>query len=278
MSVSVGSVLVPALVLISVMTLASESFQNCNKDFMHVYQPTVSRVASDFVNSIVSKASQFIYMPRSASEISGAISGFQTISGLSKVIGAVDGSHIPMIAPSVEEYAYVYRQQFHSINVQASCNAILIFQDVVARWPGSHHDSFILQSSNVYDQFESDKFGDCWVLGDSGYSMKKWLIIPFENPSTAEERRFNVYHRKTRWAIERCFGVLKMRWRILDRKVCYGPVKVCKIGLTCCVLHYICRRNGTPFPEDISLFGQSDDPDENFTQVPQGSPSTTTYY
>ena len=83
-------------------------------------------------------------MPRSASKISGVISDFQAISGLPKVIGAVDGSHIPMIAPSVDEYAYVNRKQFHSISMLAICDANLIFQDVVARWPGSHHDSFIL--------------------------------------------------------------------------------------------------------------------------------------
>ena len=77
---------------------------------MHVSQPTVSRVLSDFVNSIVSKASQFICMPRSASKISGVISDFQAISGLPKVIGAVDGWHIPMIAPSVDEYAYINRK------------------------------------------------------------------------------------------------------------------------------------------------------------------------
>ena len=134
-------------VLISLKTLASGSFQNCSKDFMHVFQPTVSRVLSDFVNSIVSKASQFIYVPRSKSEILGVISDFQAISGLPKVIGAVDGSHIPMIAPFVDEYAYVNRKQFHSINMQAIYDANLIFQDVVAKWPGSHHNSFILQSS-----------------------------------------------------------------------------------------------------------------------------------
>ena len=75
--------------------------------------------------------------------------------------------------------------------MQAICDGNLIFQDVVARWPGSHHDSFILQSSNIYARFKKDEFGDCWLLGDSGYPLKKWLITPFGNPSTAEKRRFN---------------------------------------------------------------------------------------
>ena len=132
------------------------------------------------------------------------------------VVGAIDGSHIPMIAPSIDEYAYVIRKQYHSINMQAICDSNLIFQDVAATWPESHHDFCILQSSTVYDRFENDEFGDCWLLGDSGYPQKKWLITPLGNPATVEERRFNagLYHRKTKCVIERCFGVLKMRWRI----------------------------------------------------------------
>ena len=39
-------------VLICLKTLASGSFQNCRKDFVHVTQPTVNRVLSAFVNSV----------------------------------------------------------------------------------------------------------------------------------------------------------------------------------------------------------------------------------
>ena len=74
----------------------------------------------------------------------------------------------------------------------------------------------LLQSSTVYDRFKIDEFGDCWLLGDSGYPLMKWLITPLGNPATVEGRRFNVglYHRKTKCVIERCFGVLKMKWQI----------------------------------------------------------------
>ena len=135
--------------------------------------------------------------------------------------------------------------------MQAICDANLVFQDVVARWPGSHHDLFVLQSSSVYDRFENDEVNDYRFLGNSGYPLNKWLITPFGNPTAADERRFNILPRKTRCAIERSFGVLNLRWRILDRKVCYGPEKVCKIAFTCCVLHYMpskrytSSRNGT---------------------------------
>ena len=70
--------------------------------------------------------------------------------------------------------------------------------------------------------------------------------------------------------IERSFGVLKMSWRILDWKVCYGPEKVCKIALTCCVLHNICRRNGTLLPEMEQLNPQNEDDDEVSTRTASG--------
>ena len=40
------------------------------------------------------------------------------IAGFPNVIGCVDGTHIPIIAPSVDEVDYVNRKSFHSINVQ----------------------------------------------------------------------------------------------------------------------------------------------------------------
>ena len=73
-------------------------------------------------------------------------------------------------------------------------------------------------------------------------------MTPFSAPSTPAERKFNVLRRKKRCLVERAFGVLKSRWRILDHtggSLWYSPAKVVKITITCCVLH-ICRRQGTP--------------------------------
>ena len=41
-----------------------------------------------------------------------------------------------------------------------------------------------------------------------------------------------------------------MRWCILDHTggyLCYKPGKVCKVMVTCCVLHNICQGNNIPF-------------------------------
>ena len=118
-------------------------------------------------------ASQFIiYMPRSITEEQKLKQEFYLIASVPGVLGCIDGTHIPIIAPIEREYLYVNRKKFHSISVQAICDANLCFLDVVAKWPGSSHDSFSLQVSRVYDRFEASDFGEGWLLGDSGYPLK----------------------------------------------------------------------------------------------------------
>ena len=93
---------------------------------------------SVFVDAMVKKASHYIYMPKKE-EILRLLEDFEQVSCLPRVIGAIDGSHICIIAPSEDEYAYVNRKRYHSINIQAICNANLILRDVIAKWPVSHY-------------------------------------------------------------------------------------------------------------------------------------------
>ena len=70
----------------------------------------------------------------------------------------------------------------------------------------------------------------------------------------ASLQKYNLAHQKTRSIIEKAFGILRSRWRILDHtggRLCYAHQKVSKIAMTCCVLHNICRRNGLAFSHNF---------------------------
>lgn len=84
-----------------------------------------------------------------------------------------------------------------------------------------------------------------WLLGDSGYPLEKWLITPFKNQSTEQQRQFNHIHAQGRNAIERCNGVLKGTFRCLlgERKLRYQPPKVIKIVNVCCALYNMLLEN-----------------------------------
>lgn len=78
----------------------------------------------------------------------------------------------------------------YSINVQLVCDAKYRILNAVARWPGSTHDSRILQESRLGHAFRNDEL-DGILLGDSGYALKPWLMTPILNPRTAAEEAYN---------------------------------------------------------------------------------------
>ena len=115
-----------------------------------------------------------------------------------------DCTHVA-ISSTGGEQAEIYRNRkgFLSINVQAVCDARLVFTNIVARWPGSVHDATILNHSLLCAQLESGALGDGVLLGDGGYACKSYLLTPLLRPTTAAERRYQYAHIRTRNPIER---------------------------------------------------------------------------
>ena len=109
---------------------------------------------------------------------------------------------------------------------------------MVARWPGSTHDSHICRTSAVCRQLE----GQCGLesavlLGDSGYACTPFLMTLYAQPRTRSEEQFNRAHKTTRCIIERSFGLLKRRFHVLHSEIRMAPDRVCTIIVACIVLH-----------------------------------------
>lgn len=92
------------------------------------------------------------------------------------------------------------------------------------------------------------------IIGDGGYQLQPWLMTPVRNPTNVGEAAYNRAHIRTRGVIERTFGILKSRFRCLDRSggaMLYSPPKVCQIIVVCCILHNIATRAGLPMDVDL---------------------------
>lgn len=57
------------------------------------------------------------------------------------------------------------RKSYFSINTQVICNAQKKITNIVARWPGSTHDTTIFNNSRIRAQFEAGRFPQCILLG-----------------------------------------------------------------------------------------------------------------
>jgi hypothetical protein len=79
-------------------------------------------------------------------------------------------------------------------------------------------------------------------------------MIPFLRTTSIGEEKYNKAHTKTRRIVENAFGVLKSRFRCLDRsggEIQFTPKRCCNVIITCCVLHNIAIEKGLPLPENI---------------------------
>ncbi|CAB4000377.1 nuclease HARBI1 [Paramuricea clavata] len=63
------------------------------------------------------------------------------------------------------------------------------FLNVVAKWPGATHDSHIFRTSAIGLALEGATLDDGVLLGDSGYPCLPYLMTPYNNPITVQQRR-----------------------------------------------------------------------------------------
>ncbi|XP_047118925.1 putative nuclease HARBI1 [Schistocerca piceifrons] len=145
--------------------------------------------------------------------------------------------------PSSHGDEYVNRKGFPSINVQATCDNSEMFTSVDASWPGSVHDARIWRNSDVYRILRENQC-NALILGDEGYGIAPWLMTPFQNPETPDERAYNRLHSKERVIIERCFGQVKRRFPILQNKIRLAQTKIPSVIVACFVLHNVAKHVG----------------------------------
>jgi len=110
-------------VLVTLRFLASGSFlQVVGDTFLSFDKSTVSRVVHQVTKALSAKLNAFIKFPSTTNERDDVKRSLFRIGGFPCAIGCVDGTHVRIKAPSLNERDYVNRKGFHSINVQAICN------------------------------------------------------------------------------------------------------------------------------------------------------------
>ncbi|XP_034834881.1 putative nuclease HARBI1 [Maniola hyperantus] len=193
---------------------------------------------------------KYIKFPRTNQELEEVSRGFFEEFGIPGVAGCIDGTHIAMIRPSENEGAYFNRKNYHSINVLIICDSKLNILYVDASFGGACHDCHVWSQCPVnhfMQQLHSRGEGAHYLLGDSAYAQRPWLMTPVLRAGLGSpEEYYNRLHAHARSVVERCIGVLKARWRcMLAHKVLrYSPIKAGKMVNACVVLHNFVNQAG----------------------------------
>ena len=202
--------------------------------------------------------------PRSRRETAEAIEQFKVFcqGRIPQVLEALDGTHIPIVAPNVDGKAdYFSRKQRYTISTQGLVGANLVFLDVATGFPGSYHDAGNFRNSSLYTQAENGEIlikpEDViensrvrpLVLGDGAYPLLPWLIKPcnFGPALTRSEKLFNKKLCSAKVTVERAFGILKTRWGCFLEKLDNCIENFSAVVIACCVWHNKCRMNGDDY-------------------------------
>ncbi|XP_034530090.1 putative nuclease HARBI1 [Notolabrus celidotus] len=227
---------VPQILCVALRFFANGSFLYDVGDAEHLSKATVCRTVRKVCLALKRLLNTFIVIKEE----------FHRIAGFPSVIGCIDGTQIPITAPSHHEADYVNRKSIHSINVQIICDAAYIISNVEAKWPGSVHDSRMHHESNLSNRLQRGEF-DGLLLGDRGYPCQPRLLTPYPDPEPGPQQNFNRAHCRTRARVEMTTGLLKARFQCL-RHLRVTPERACDIIVACVVLHNIATLRGEQHP------------------------------
>ena len=120
------------------------------------------------------------------------------------VAGAIDGTHIKIIASRENALDHFSRCQQHDFIIQAVVDGGGKFIDAVCGFPANAHDARVLRNSELYYNAERGNILQAlvvtiggrdirpYLVGDSAYPQAPWLIKPFpEGTRDPEEQTFN---------------------------------------------------------------------------------------
>jgi hypothetical protein len=206
--------------------------RNCENYFARGSK-TVSVAFNDVLAALVSLHPDVVVQPTMNAPIPEIMNN-PKFRGFRDCVGAIDGTHFAARVPArkngvlVNQKPYLNRKGYLSQNIAAACDFDLHFSFIHAGYEGSAHDATVLKDALIKQRFQPPP--GRYYLADAGYYNCDFLMKPYNctryhlrewnepgvgRPETKEEL-FNLRHSQLRNHIERIFGVLKRKFKILN--------------------------------------------------------------
>jgi hypothetical protein len=239
-------------------TLGSSSELRTISHLFGIGKSTTGEILREFCSVLVDMFfHRFIKFPKSSQEIQETMNGFYDKCSYPMCVGALDGTHIAIKPPLGYEIDYYNYKKHHSITMLAAVNSDLLFTYVNVGGPGRCNDSSIFSRSTLSQIIEDPIYENhfmmmnntriqCHLIADSAFSLNKTLIKPFaERPNMPRQHsKFNYRLSRARCSVERAFGALKNRFRLLHKKIEFKLNNITNMIKAATILHNLCIMYG----------------------------------
>ncbi|KAL2899249.1 putative nuclease HARBI1 [Bienertia sinuspersici] len=214
-----------------------------NRTLSERFQPsgeTISRAIHDVLNSIACRMVKVLahdiirpYDPDFKSIPAKISTDKRYMPYFKDCIGCIDGTHIEACIPEALQMPYRGRKGIPTFNVIVVCDFDMCFTFVSAGWEGSSHDSHVFLHAIGTPEFNFPKPPeDKYYLVDKGYQDRDGYFVPYPRLS----------------CIEKSFGVLKQRWKILTILPQFRIETQIQIIVATFALHNYIRINSQDYP------------------------------
>ena len=223
-------------------------------DKFEVSSSTVVASTERVARAIIGRLSTIVNLPKDGKAKKTMMKGFER-RGYKGGVVTVDCTGIRIVAPTAvsragQKHVYVGKEKYVCKRYQVACDATLRIRHVYGGNAGSVHDMDMFTSSPLYLNIREILRDAEYYLGDTGYALRPYMITPFKNSEIAKvplqhvkdaRTYFNRHFSAVRIMIERCFGVLKARFRCLLFGMWFrDEAMYSRVFLACCILHNVC--------------------------------------